>query len=201
MLSFRHNFLFVHIPKTGGNSIQSVMAPYSEDKIVNLNPHQDGVERFEVRRDCFNFVKHSTLSEYSKALNKEIFTRLFKFTVIRNPWDRMISYYFSPHRGEVAWNREAFIKLLSEIKTDAHYLLIDQSKNFIDLDFILHFENLEEDFGILKDKLGLSLPELPIRNRSVYKPNNSYRDFYDSETRQMVANKFILTIDYFGYQF
>lgn len=49
MLSTSHNFLFIHVPKTGGNSLQNVLSEYADDKIVRLSPYQDGVERFEVR--------------------------------------------------------------------------------------------------------------------------------------------------------
>jgi hypothetical protein len=108
LISLAHNFLFVHIPKTVGNSIQNVLRTYSEDKIVRLAPHQDGIERFEVRSDKFNIHKHSTLQDYRAELGDEVFQRLFKFTSVRNPWDRMVSFYFSPHRGPVSWNREQF---------------------------------------------------------------------------------------------
>jgi hypothetical protein len=46
MISFQKRFLFVHIPKTAGNSIQSVLRDYSEDELVALLSEQDGVERF-----------------------------------------------------------------------------------------------------------------------------------------------------------
>jgi N6-adenosine-specific RNA methylase IME4 len=99
MISLRNRFLFVHIPKTAGNSIQSVLCDYSEDRIVTRGG-QDGVERFEVRSAGRELEKHSTLADYYRELGEETAAGLFKFTCVRNPWDRMISFWFSPHRRE-----------------------------------------------------------------------------------------------------
>ena len=49
MISLQKRFLFVHIPKTAGNSIQSVLRDYSEDQLVALRKEQDGIERFGLR--------------------------------------------------------------------------------------------------------------------------------------------------------
>jgi Sulfotransferase family len=108
MLSTDRKFLFVHIPKTGGNSIQNVIRSYFDDQVVCITPYLDGVERFEVRSARFNTHKRSTLADYLREYGSQLFASLFKFTCVRNPWDRAVSFYFSPHRGKVVWEREDF---------------------------------------------------------------------------------------------
>ena len=121
MISIQKMFLFIHIPKTGGNSIQHFLRDYSEDEIV-VKANQEKVERFGVNNKKYNTIKHSTLSHYKSVLNPQIYRALFKFAVIRNPWDRMISYYFSPHRGVTEWNRNHFFRLVNRLPTSRHYI-------------------------------------------------------------------------------
>src|SRR6266481_5287817 len=71
MISIQKRFLFVHIPKTAGNSIQSALRDYSEDQLVALRKEQDGIERFGLRNPKYNVKKHSTLGEYRDALGNE----------------------------------------------------------------------------------------------------------------------------------
>src|SRR5207247_8451883 len=73
MISLQKHFLFVHIPKTAGNSIQTALRDYSEDQLVALRKEQDGIERFGLRNPKYNIKKHSTLAEYRDALENEQF--------------------------------------------------------------------------------------------------------------------------------
>jgi len=107
MISLQKRFLFVHIPKTAGNSIQSVLRDYSEDQLVALRKEQDGIERFGLRNPKYKIKKHSMLSEYHDALGDEQFRDLYKFTCVRNPWDRMVSYYFTPTQNPETWDSGA----------------------------------------------------------------------------------------------
>lgn len=100
-MSSKYKFLFIHVPKTGGNSCQNIFKDFSEDKIVKLANHQDGLERFEVRSKTYDVHKHSALSNYRDQIGSQLLKELFKFSIIRNPWDMCVSFYFSPHRGKV----------------------------------------------------------------------------------------------------
>src|SRR6201984_2669306 len=122
MISFQKRFLFVHIPKTAGNSIQSVLRDYSEDQLVALRREQDGIERFGLRNPNYNIKKHSTLAEYRDALGNEQFRGLYKFTCVRNPWDRMVSYYFTPTQAPDKLNRKKFCWIISKALPVEDYL-------------------------------------------------------------------------------
>ena len=148
MISFQKRFLFVHIPKTAGNSIQSALRDYSEDQLVSLHKEQDGIERFGLRNPNYKIKKHSTLGEYRDALGDEQFRSLYKFTCVRNPWDRMVSYYFTPTQSPESWDRKKFRNMTSKAVSVADYLRLDQDEEdpFANVDYIMCFENLEDDF-------------------------------------------------------
>ncbi len=95
MISVQKKFLFVHIPKTGGNSIQNYLQHFSEDEIT-VNEEQDGIGRFGVRNNVYKTVKHSKLRRYKSALPRDLYASLYKFATIRNSWDRVVSAFFSP---------------------------------------------------------------------------------------------------------
>ena len=200
MISFQKQFLFVHIPKTAGNSIQSILRDYSEDEIVALRSEQDGVERFGVRNPNFKIKKHSTLAEYRGALGEERFRSLYKFACVRNPWDRMVSYYFTPTQSVGEWDRKEFRKVISKALSVADYLRLDRGEDdpFSNVDHIMRFENLAEDFSALSGTLGLRAVRLPQYNRS---NREHYSKYYNDELRELVRKRFASEIERFGYTF
>jgi hypothetical protein len=200
MISFQKRFLFVHIPKTAGNSIQSALRDYSEDQLVALRKEQDGIERFGLLNPKYKIKKHSTLAEYRDALGHDEFCRLYKFTCVRNPWDRMVSYYFTPTQSPETWDRKKFRKIISKAVSVADYLRLDQDEEdpFANVDYIIRFENLTDDFRTVCGTLGISPATLPRYNRS---SREHYSKYYDEELRHLVRTRFAAEIERFGYAF
>lgn len=200
MISFQKKFLFVHIPKTAGNSIQTALKEYSEDEFVAFRPEQDGVERFGLRNPKFNVRKHSTLAEYRSALGEERFRALYKFTCVRNPWDRMISYYFQPTVGTETWDKKAFKKVVSKAVSVSDYLRLGENEAdpFANVNCIMRFERLDGDFATVCSALGISSGALPVYNRS---SRDHYSKYYDDELRELVGERFATEIERFGYTF
>ena len=200
MISLQKRFLFVHIPKTAGNSIQSALRDYSEDQLVALRKEQDGIERFGLRNPNYNVKKHSTLREYHDALGDEQFRNLYKFTCVRNPWDRMISYYFTPTQSPENWDRIKFREIISKAVSIADYLRLDDGEEdpFANVDYIMRFESLAEDFGTVCGTLGISPATLPRYNRST---REHYSKYYDDKLRKLVRKRFAREIERFGYAF
>jgi Sulfotransferase family len=200
MISLQKRFLFVHIPKTAGNSIQSVLRDYSEDQLVALRKEQDGIERFGLRNPEYKVKKHSTLSEYHDALGDEQFGKLYKFTCVRNPWDRMVSYYFTPTQNPETWERKKFRAIISKAVSAADYLRLGNGEEdpFANVDYIMRFENLVDDFRAVCTAISISPPTLPQYNRS---SREHYSKYYDDELREFVRARFASEIERFDYSF
>jgi hypothetical protein len=222
MLSLQKKFLFVHIPKTGGNSLQNILKDYSEDRLVGHTPDENGIlQRFQVRNEQYDLGKHATLSQYKEVLAEELFSSLYKFAVIRNPWDRMISYYFSPHRGVQVWNRYSFLELVNEVQPAQHYTCSKRQHRLLqilenickeaglrfsfarkridtELDFLIRFEDLDKGFQEVCERLAIPHIPLPRANRSRHE---HYSVYYDKETREAVGQKFRAEIITGKYRF
>ena len=200
MISLQKRFLFVHIPKTAGNSIQSVLRDYSEDELVALRTEQDGVERFGLRNPKYKIKKHSTLSEYHDALRNEEFRKLYKFTCVRNPWDRLVSYYFTPTQKPETWSRKKFREIISKAVSVPEYLRIENGEvdPFANVDYIMRFENLADDFRAVCNAIDVPPTNLPTYNRS---SREHYSKYYDDELRELVRARFAAEIERFNYKF
>lgn len=203
MLSISHRFLFVHIPKTGGNSIQRILLPFSEDQIITIDK-QDGKDRFEIQGRCTRH-KHTTLADYHKQVPPALFDDLFKFCAVRNPWSRAISFYFTPRRWMMRgmtpfWSREEFLALLPQLTPMVDYLKIAGRVHA--MDGLVRLESLGQQLPALLQRVGIDVnrAQLPHLNRGLA---GDYRSYFeaDPDLVEIVAERYREDIDHFGYRF
>ena len=130
----------------------------------------------------------------------------FKFTFVRNPWDRMVSLWrYSVGR----WTDEElslrdFLKKVAKGEANGRQFFlhsVNQSRSFLCaseqyVDFIGRFENLPEDWEYVAERTGLS-KTLPLLNQT---PHEHYRECYNDETAAMVYERYKMEIDYLGYE-
>jgi hypothetical protein len=203
MISISHNWLFVHIPRTGGNSIQSVLARYSEDKLTCGN-FQDGIDRFGVQ-GIYTGNKHFRLQDYFDTVPPELFSKLFIFTVVRNPWERAISSFFMPLKWismgrQPRWSADEFRCHLAHMRSIAPMLKVNGTLGRLDM--VLRFETLAADFAALTARLGLeTATPLPQRNKG-YRLEN-WKHYYSlcPDLVDLVGKRFAEDIEMFGYDF
>lgn len=195
--------IFLHVHKTGGNSISRVLLPYSDDKMT-LRKHQDGVNRFGITGKM-TMRKHACLADYKKNLGRH---RLSKYKVaisVRDPLDRAISMYFSPHRWmserEGSWYQEApywdflrFERVISKMASISDFLQI--SGKLHPPDHIIRFENIADDLKKLADEYDIPFnpAELPHVNKSAAAVDMHNRLRTDPKVQEMVKIRF--AIDY-----
>lgn len=174
MLLSKHNLIFIHPPKTAGNTIQSVLFPHSDDKMI-ADGFRDGHDRFEVR-GFITSHKHMTLNEYAEKLGERF--KDFRVAMsVRNPIERAVSMYFSPHRWfrqvanggyaltEPAWSRDEFYALIEKMPSLTDFATFNGA--FRKPDYIIRQEHFAEDFAAFCRDVGLPDSAAPgRRNKS-----------------------------------
>lgn len=203
MISYKKKLLFIHRGKSGGNSISKVLSGECSDLCLEIkHKHQDGIDRFEPVSLGLEIPKHAGLNQYLKKDPSIQLNDFYKFVVIRNPYSRLISAYFSPHRlinlGTDEFVRSEFIKLIENQKTFRDFVCLSNSDQLdTNMDRILKFENLSDDFNLMAKALGFT-QTLPSLNKGA---NRDYRDYYDDEIIDLVETKFSEELKFFNYQF
>jgi hypothetical protein len=211
VVSRTHNFIFVHIPKTGGNALQHALLNLADDtlKIGRRNFH-DGVERFGLALAGTTLKKHSTIGDYADQLEPEFFEHARKFTIVRNPWDRAISsYFFRPKElpplvegrpmVECAFDPDAFLESAARLKPVSHHICASgQAIENHPIHRFLRTETLQADMDAWCVELGLSPVAIVRRNVGHHR---HYTEYYDRRLRGAVARMFAEEIEYFGYTF
>jgi len=141
--------------------------------------------------------KHAKAIEYQQH-SPENFSTYFKFTFVRNPWDRMVSFfhYHQARHGVTDFRRYITKNEFGDLNTQQIDYLVDNN-GFILVDFIGRFENLYEDFGKICQIINFDgeLEYIPEKLTA------SYWSYYDDKTRRIVAKKFKKDTEYFGYSF
>ena len=141
--------------------------------------------------------KHATLSSYHKFN----LTNYNLFAVIRNLYDRMVSFWKWEESAKKQYNGVSFKQWLNMKMHWWHLPQLDfLQTDIIDMSSInlVRFENLQQDFDIICDKIGIPRQQLPHKNKSKHK---HYTEYYDDETREIVAEKYAKDIECFNYKF
>jgi hypothetical protein len=99
-----------------------------------------------------------------------------------------------------AWDRKKFRKAIVKALSIADYLRLDKVEEdpFGNVDYVMRFENLADDFRTVCGTLGISPTTLPRYNRS---SREHYSKYYDEELRELVHARFAAEIERFGYIF
>jgi hypothetical protein len=146
---------------------------------------------------------HVPLWYLKKNIPEKEFNLYFKFGFVRNPWSRLVSaYHYSVNwyklNNHPRCNSKKFNDFSTWMNDHNPYKYGNQLRYVRGCDFIGKTENLQQDFNIICDKIKIPQQQLPHRNATKHK---HYTEYYDDETRQIVAEKYAKDIEYFNYEF
>lgn len=202
--------IFVHIPKTGGTSVEYSLLNHLGEQNIEDDLGNAYKSFANPGGHCrIGEGKHLRLQQYRK-LFKSRFRSYFKFAFVRNPWDMLVSQYHYLTRENGPLGKDmTFDEFLEILATEngvhgfsiGYMQYLKNRKGQVVVDFVGRFEQLERDFQIVCGKVGLLGLELGHINISVGREKRPYQEFYSSVSRDKVANLYAEEINEFGYRF
>jgi hypothetical protein len=229
IISHANRFIFLKTNKTAGTSIEIALSRFCAemDVITPITPEDEATRQSLSARGAQNyrlplrqydrhdwvrllfsgkrreFYNHISAKEVKEMVGEEIWNEYYTFCFERNPWDRIVSFYYWRTR-----NREPKPSISEFIRAGKAELLKQRGIELytidgeIAVDRVCLFENLEEELEAIRSRLGL--PEtltLPRVKGAARKEKQHYRNLLSEEDREAIARLFEREITLFGYEY
>lgn len=222
IISHKDKMIFFHNPKVVGTSIKSFIEENRCWSHSIVGDDTKDVHPFTT--DTFRHLLPAQYMQMASDLDKRMFNDFFKFTFVRNPWDRLVSLFHwnmqsskalqgvlsgelnvAPKQVEflewVGWLHTHFTENILDFNLRPQHLWTHfEGKQVVD--FVGRYENLKKDFKVVVDHMSnvekLKIKKLPHINSSKH---CDYREIYNSEMREKVSIIFAQDIELFGYSF
>lgn len=207
MISPEHRCIFIHIPKTGGTSLENLIWPAEQHDEAHLA--RGFVDEFHNKYQTGS-LKHLLARQVRQAVGSAVFDACFKFAFVRNPWDRAVSQYaYMATRPDLRRyaglpDGACFKTYLDRIgrrrhvqwEPQIHFLVDDEGRSLVDA--IGRFEHFERD--ALRVLAAIGLPAARLRHDNASE-RDAYPHYYDAESREIVAERYAADVAAFGYRF
>ena len=187
------NVVFIHVPKTGGLTIQQAL----QLQILR--------SRHRIRNNWKNKGKVTFGHQYylklvRRGVVSQGFDRsAFKFAFCRNPFDRAVSHYFyvKKKHPERMNPRTSFLQMTRNLaKYGATFQPQSAYVRNIKLDFVGRFENFETDLRRVAELIDIDLGNIPQLNTTNHE---LHRTYYNHEIEENVRNFYKEDFNRFGY--
>jgi len=190
----RHGSIFIHIPKCAGISVATAMYGKQQSPA------------------------HLKLVNYKILLPKNTFNEAYKFTFVRNPWDRVVSAYeYFLRGGRVAHDKKWAEDVLYRYKNFDEFVVewvreenIWKKEHFalqssfvtlngkLAVDFVGRYEEIGSDYEKLRGILNLGKP-LPVINKTLGR--RPYQNYFSDKTAAIIERVYLDDIQLFNYSF
>lgn len=224
IISHSRKFIFIKSRKTAGTSLETALSNFcSGDDVVtplgDFEFNKDATGRWQHKAmNVGNHEQHDGAITIRDRVGPKIWNEYFKFSITRNPWDRVVSLYTWRSRNERKTSQSGGL-LRKIMGTDdelqrtrqnfAHYLTGDWETNddfyVVDdelcVDCVLRYEHLEDDVVSLCSRIGMPTIELPRLKSGFRHTEIHYSRYYDERSKALVGERHCNDLRLFGYRF
>lgn len=222
IISHEHRFIFVKTRKTAGTSVEVFLERIAGDDAVVTpiwpevaghtarnymtldNPIRAQVLEARQRRLTGDsrerpaYFNHIAARNIRKRLGRRRWNSYYKFTIERNPWQKVVSAYFWRRgNGHDDGDFRTFV-LQGDFPVDFDKYSLDGKT--VAVDFVGRHERLEDDLGAVVARVGLDVPVALTREKGTYRPSGEGPEaLFDDEMSAVVEEAFAREIAAFGY--
>jgi len=201
MISHKHKYIFVHIPKCAGSSMEKCLLEHEGIKVVFPTPFRAALSTLpqKVKEEYLldtDSKQHNKLDTYDQDKQEQYFC----FTFVRNPWSWAVSdYLYHKVRRDNVPTFDVWIQNLA--KQSLYLYHMDPQVSYINnnINYIGRVEHIDTDWKHVTNSLFGCDIKLPKENKCW--KQYDYKKFYCPITRNVVANIYKDDIMRFGYTF
>lgn len=202
IVSHKFGYIFIKPRKVASTSIEISLARScgKEDivtKISQANKKWDSSDYKHRAQNDEGYFNHMKPWPVLRALGWRAWKEYFKMTVVRNPWDLNVSWYWYKTNGKS--DLTAFLK--KDVLNNEDYYFWNRYLPLPTCDFYIKYERLSEDFTAVCDQLGVPAVNLPMTKNKHRKHRGDYQELYDERGKDIVWRANRKTIRRFGYEF
>ena len=225
IISHTHKYIFIKSAKTAGTSIEAALSAFCKgDDVVtplgdyDFNRNEKG-EWIHKSMNAEGFEQHEWGTAIREKVGPETWNEYYKFSIARNPWDRVVSLYEwfarknpDPKLGkrflhrigmpfdETTELRKLFGKWVNDgdWQTNDRFYVVDDE---LCVDFMIRYENLQEDFAAVTRRVGLPNIVIPRLKTGIRPGRIHYSQYYNDASRHEVGERHKNDLRFFGYEF
>ncbi|MBN9889849.1 hypothetical protein [Salipiger abyssi] len=215
LLSHEKKFIYMKTIKTAGTSVEVALEPYCKPPAAQIAHDTDehvsdyGIVGKRGTGQGEAYYNHMPAAQVRQKIGAEIWERYTKLCVIRNPFDKVVSYFWmqcAPTlRKEIAEREFSFAR-----EVFRHWMLVKPAlpndRNVYclagepALDRYLRYETLEQDYAVLCRDLDLEQETLPrLKSGPRLFKEHGYRDYYTRDVAGVVLRSYDREFGWFGY--
>jgi hypothetical protein len=214
ILSRGRRLIFIHIPKTGGTALAQALEARAmkDDILIGDTPKARArAGRWKGVRARGRLWKHSTLADIEGLATAQEIVGFFTCTLVRNPWDRMASYYHWLREQSFAHpavglartlDFRGFVthpQTLTALAAWPYGAYLRDARGVERASAFIRLERLDQDLAPLEAHLGFRLG--PVMRVNASERPRDWRPFYDDTSAAAVAGAAAEDIARFGYRF